>query len=148
MDPLNKNPKRKIQNFDINMQNRTFVKKKWNDITNSIWPISIRLPHFFQKLFARFLTYFPQIIKGPFLHRKTYLLKYWTPIPSVGQSISPSVRESFSPSVCQPVSPSIRQYVSTSVYQSISPSVMYMFIYQLWLELLSYIIIYFRHKVV
>ena len=43
-----------------------------------------------------FWKYFPRILR---VHRKTYSLKYWTRLPSIGQSLSPSVCQSISPPV-------------------------------------------------
>ena len=34
---------------------------------------------------------FPGFLRISSLHRKTYSLKYWTRLPSVGQSVSPSI---------------------------------------------------------
>ena len=59
-----------------------------------------RLRHFiFKNDLADFLKMFPRLFNGPFLYRKTYSLKYWTRLPSVGQSGSPSVPLSVSLSI-------------------------------------------------
>ena len=67
---------------------------------------------FFKKDLADFLKIFPRIFKGPFLHRKTYSLKYWTRLPSIGQSVSPSVCQSISPSIgiCNPFLNSLNRH--------------------------------------
>ena len=91
---------------------------------------------FFKTVWKIFIKRFPGIFRVLFLHRKTYLLKYWShrpywnTHPSVRQSwefailsVSPSVHQRVSLSVRQSVSPSVRKSVSPSVRQSGSPSV-------------------------
>ena len=60
---------------------------------------------FIQKQFGLFWKMFYRFFRVLFLHRKTYLIKYWTLSPSVRSSVIPSFRQSVSPSViwiCNP----------------------------------------------
>ena len=67
-------------------------QKRYQNPTLGLWAGA-----FFHNWLTTYWKYFPRMF--PFLHRKTYLLKYWTRRPSVCQSFSLSARQSVSPSV-------------------------------------------------
>ena len=70
--------------FSLNGRRKTqfgseFPPHSRNNITNSIQPFSIGLQYFFSNIIKRVLKKIsPGFLRLPFLHRKTYSLKYWT----------------------------------------------------------------------
>ena len=47
---------------------------------------------------ADFRKYFLGFLRVPFFHRKTYLLEYWTRLPTVGQSVNRNLQSFSQPS--------------------------------------------------
>ena len=108
-------------------------------VENSIRPFSTLLKRFFLQMVLEYTQFefmqqnnwilpfctdiSPGFLRVPFLHCKTYSLKYWTRLLYIGKSVSQSVCQCVSPSVRQIASPSVSQSASPSLRQSASPSV-------------------------